>query len=67
MPTRVQAWRRMRGGRLIGNPGMVDRRKCGLDAFLRLDLTPGFLVSHTAQRMINVRKEESWSGRGAFD
>jgi hypothetical protein len=55
MPTRVLAWRRMRGGRLMGSPSIVDRRKWGLDAFLRLDLTLRFLVS-TAQRAIKCEK-----------
>lgn len=41
MPTRVQAWRRMRGGRLIGGPSIVDRRKWGLDAFYSLTQLKG--------------------------
>ena len=35
-------------GRLMGSPSIANRRKWGLDAFLRLDLALGFLVSHTA-------------------
>jgi hypothetical protein len=40
----------------MGSPSIVDRWKWELDAFLRLDLTLGFLVSHTAQRAIKCEK-----------
>jgi hypothetical protein len=41
--------------------------KWGLDAFLRIDLTPGFLVSHKAQRAIKCEKGIKMGWMRSFD